>query len=92
MFYGASVVVSAPTGGFLMGFDAASLPTDGVVTPDGCWIVPPTPAGVNASMSSLALTPQPTIGFTGLTLVFSTGADCFHLVATSGAYISLLYS
>lgn len=92
VFNGASIVVSAPTGGFLMAFDAASVPANGVVSPDGCWLVPATPVGALASMSALALTPQPTIGFTGLTLVFSTGADCFHLVATGGAYIALLYS
>lgn len=91
VFNGASIVVSAPSGGFLMAFDAAAVPANGVVSPDGCWLVPPTPAGSPASMSSLALTPQPTLGFAGVTLVFSTGADCFHLVATGGAYISMLY-
>lgn len=84
------LTITAPVAGFAMAFDASSAPADGVVTPGGCWYVPP-PISVGQSATiSMANTPTGvgvTSGF--ITVVFST-TGCFVKTA-SPAYISVTY-
>lgn len=88
-FLGTTVV--APSAGFAMAFDSATAPANGVVAPGGCWVVP-APGTSVASMVGMANTPAGVALSSGsVTVVFSTGADCLHLVA-SNAFITIIYA
>lgn len=85
-FMGATAVNS--TGGFLMLWDAATEPADGVVSPSYCFPVPtPVTGGSGASMAN---TPAPVLVTLGIVVVFSTGADCFHKTS-SPSWLGVVY-
>lgn len=87
--------VAAPTPlaapAFVLVFDAASAPADGVVTPAACY--PMTPASFSGqwTSTSMANTPFGAPVVNGITLVYSIGADCFHKTASAVAFMSVLY-
>lgn len=87
-FLGFTVV--APSAGYVLAWDATSVPADGVVTPAGCFpIQAPISGGPNA-FTSMANTPTGVLVTSGIALSFSTGADCFHKVSAN-AFISINY-
>lgn len=86
LFTGATAVTG--TAGFIMIWDASSEPADGVVSPGFCYPIPaPTTSGAAASMAN---TPNPVQSTNGIVVSFSTGADCFHKVA-SPSYLVINY-
>lgn len=83
--------VTTPTQGYLMAFDAASVPADGAVTPQLCVVVPPPAApGLSATVSVSASAQLAFQTTNGIVLVFSS-TGCFTKTAVSTAYFSLLY-
>lgn len=87
--------VAAPTPSaapaFVMAFDAASVPADGVVSPGSCYPMPPTSFAGQWVSTSMANTPFAAPVTSGITLVYSTGADCYHLVKSAVAFITVLF-
>lgn len=81
VLYGFQVTTGA-SAGYVMVFDATSAPADGAVTPVKCYSVPATTT-MAASWGSSPLTFA-----TGITVVFSTGANCFTKTASATAFIS----
>lgn len=87
--------VAAPTPlaapAFVLVFDSASVPADGVVTPGACY--PMTPAAFSGqwTSTSMANTPYPAPVTNGIVVVYSIGADCFHKTASAVAFMSVLY-
>lgn len=91
---GITITSTSASGGFAMAFDSATVPADGALVPGaakGCWVVPaavsPNPAATMAMANSPSI-PTTTVG---LSVVFSTAADCYHLTKAA-AYIQILYS
>lgn len=90
---GFTVAAPTPSGApaFVMAFDAASVPADGVVTPGGCYpMTSPSFTGQWTS-TSMANTPFAAPVVSGVTLAYSVGADCWHLVKSAVAFITVLY-
>lgn len=81
--YGFSVEIGA-TSGYVMVFDAASLPANGAVTPIKCY--PVTSNGTNGLLS-VSWGSVPAVFTTGITLGFST-TGCFTQTASATAYFS----
>lgn len=79
--YGFSVTTGA-VAGLVMIFNATSAPGDGAVTPIKCYSV-----GANQTVSA-AFQPFPARFSTGITIVFSSGTDCFTKAASATAFIS----
>jgi hypothetical protein len=82
--YTASLTTGASSG-FWMVFDAAAAPADGAlrVAPKYCW---PWPANTGGGWAW----PNGGIPFqNGLTMVFSTGADCLHKTGSQTAFWSV---
>lgn len=72
------------TAGFLVWLDASSAPADGAITPKGCV---PLPASGTASISYMP--GPPAAAATGITVVVSSGANCFtKTTGTITAFIS----
>lgn len=78
--YGLTVTTGAAAG-FVLVFNATSAPSDGAVTPIYCFSVP-------ATTSAGISWPVPAAFSTGITVSFSTGADCFTKTASSTAFFS----
>jgi hypothetical protein len=79
--YSLTITIGA-TGGYLMLFDATSLPANGAVTPKYCF-----PIATNGTNGGIALSwlPGPPVVFaTGITAGFST-TGCFTLTASATA-------
>lgn len=76
------VAIVNTTGGFVIVVDSATVPADGVVSWSGCFYVPPTVSPALFTQISMANTPLVPKTNNGLSVMFSTGADCFHLVKT----------
>lgn len=75
-------VTNGATSGLVMIFDATSAPADGAVTPKKCWAMPST-------TSTLGMAAEPPLRFsTGITVVYSSGTDCFTKAASATAFIS----
>lgn len=77
---GLDAIVNAPSGGFIIVVDSATVPADGVVAWSGCFYVAPTVSPALYTMVTMANTPLVPRTLNGLSVMFSTGADCFHLV------------
>lgn len=87
-FLGFTVV--APSAGYVLAWDATSVPADGSVTPAGCFPIQAPISGGPNSFTSMANTPTGVLVQNGIALAFSTGADCFHKVSAN-AFISINY-
>lgn len=74
-------VTTYAVAGYVMAFNATSLPSNGAVTPLLCWVVP--------ANSTLDVTYNLPIRFsTGITIGFSSDTDgCFDLTASTEAFI-----
>lgn len=81
-----------PSAGRIMVFDSASAPSDGAVTPVGCWKVPAPVSGDTTSMVAMGNVPSPALLMTGIALVFSTGANCYTLVKANAEYMQATYN
>jgi len=69
------------TAGYVMAFNATSAPADGTVTPLKCYAV--------AASATRDVKFEPPVSFsTGITLVFSTGTDCFTKTASATVFMS----
>jgi hypothetical protein len=82
-FYGAQVT-NQGTAGVVMLFNATSAPSDGAVAPVKCFQMPST-------YSTLSIGPDgpfPSYYDTGITIVFSSGTDCFTKAASATAFFS----
>ena len=75
------VATTGASAGFFMVFDATSAPGDGAVAPAYCWSTP-------ATTTLAGPWPFPAVFSTGITVVFSTGADCYNKTASATAFIS----
>lgn len=84
------VAIVNTTGGFVIVVDSATVPADGVVAWAGCFYVPPTVSPSLFTQISMANTPLVPKTNNGLSVMFSTGADCFHLVK-SAVQLAVLY-
>lgn len=72
-------ITNGATAGFLLAYDLAAAPSDGTVTPNYCLAVPSGPGSF-----SLNWAPGPAWRtFQGLSLVFSTGVDCYTQTSSS---------
>lgn len=80
VLYGFSATNSSATAGFVLVYNATSAPGDGAVTPIACYALPAT------STIGVAFTPLPLAMSTGITLVFSTGANCFTQTSSAVAF------
>lgn len=87
---GLVAIVNTSTGGFIIVVDSATVPADGVVSWSGCFYVPPTVAPALYTQISMANTPLVPKTANGLSVLFSIGADCFHL-AKSAVQLEVLY-
>lgn len=76
-----SAYCQSGTAGFCMVFNATSLPMDGAVTPLHCV---PVAAG---SFAAIDFGQLPERYSTGITIGYSTGANCFTLTASATAFI-----
>ena len=74
-------VVSGASAGFVLLFNATSIPGDGAVTPVKCYTI-----AANSTIG-INFTPTPEAFTTGITAVFST-TGCFTKTASATAYIS----
>lgn len=74
-------LVPGAVSGFLMLFDATSAPVDGAVTPLKCY-------NVTAGQTLAMAFPTPIRFGTGITAVFSSGADCYTKTAQNANFIS----
>lgn len=77
-------VVSGATAGYVMVFNATSIPADGTVTPARCYVL-----AANSSFD-LAFKPTPIFFGTGIVVVFST-TGCFTKTASATAFIAADY-
>jgi hypothetical protein len=90
---GITITSTSANGGFAMAFDSATVPADGALSPGaakGCWVVPAVVSPNPAATMAMANTPNTPATINGLSVAFSTGADCYHLIK-SAAYIQILY-
>lgn len=77
-----------------MAFDSATVPADGALAPGaakGCWVVPAAISPNLAATMAMANTPSSPTAVNGLSVAFSTAADCYHLTK-SAAFILILYN
>lgn len=79
-------VVSLSSAGFVMVFNATTAPADGAVTPDTCRPLAAT-TGIKLDLGEAEI---PERFATGLTVVFSTGANCRTKTAASADLIKVL--
>lgn len=73
-------VTSGASAGYVLVFNATTAPADGAVTPVACYAL-----AANQTLG-IAFTPFPLAMSTGITAVFSTGANCFTKTASASAF------
>lgn len=77
-------VTTTGSAGRAMLFDATALPANGAVTPKKCW-------SLAASTTTAISWNTPITNATGITVGFSTGADCYTLTAANAEFIGVDY-
>lgn len=86
---GFHVTTNLANGGYAMIFDSTTPPSDGTVTPLGCFTIPPTFSPGTSTTLSMANTPFMSQTSNGICIVISSTGP-FTKTAASG-YISVLY-
>jgi hypothetical protein len=74
------LVTSGATAGYLLVYDSATVPSDGAVTPNGCYAVP---ASTTQSIAEINY-PAPFVN--GVAVVFST-TGCFTQTSSATAFL-----
>jgi hypothetical protein len=77
-------ITTAGSAGRAMLFDATALPVNGAVTPKKCW-------SLAATSTTTISWDTPIANATGITVGFSTGADCYTLTAANAEFIAVDY-
>lgn len=77
-------ITTAGSAGRAMLFDATALPANGAVTPKKCW-------SLAANTTTTVSWDTPITNATGITVGFSTGADCYTLTAANAEFIAMDY-
>jgi hypothetical protein len=81
--FGLQITTAASAGRMLL-FDATALPANGAVTPKKCW-------SLAANTTATISWDTPITNATGITVGFSTGADCYTLTAANAEFIAVDY-
>lgn len=96
------VTIIAPKAGRLMAFNSAAgaPPSDGAVTPDGCWKVSAPNSGDSSSMTAMGNVAGPVYLSAGAVIVFSDYIDasnpsvgsCFTLHKSNAEFLSMTFN